>query len=81
MAILHKRQRFNRNAVASSRGSYVMHSHRRMLKENHSNEASLVMFTVVKNTTPVHYVKCWGKLIPVNAERAALYPEDMVVIK
>ena len=42
---------------------------------------SLAMFTAVKNTTPVHYVKCWGKLIPVNAERAAMYPEDMVVIK
>jgi len=81
MELVHKRQRFNRNAVASSRGAYVMHAHKRQLSENHNDSVSLNLFAAVKNTTPVHYVKCWGKLIPVNAERAAMYPEDMIVIK
>ena len=81
MSILHKRQRFNRNCIASSRGSYVMHAHKQMLSENHSSEKSLTLFAAVKEHTPVYYLKCWGKLIPVDAERAAMYPEDMVVIK
>jgi hypothetical protein len=52
-----------------------------MLSENHSSEKSLTLFAAVKEHTPVYYLKCWGKLIPVDAERAAMYPEDMVVIK
>lgn len=81
MELVHKRQRFNRNAVASSRGAYVMHAHKRQLSENHTDSASLNLFAAVKQTVPVYYLKCWGKLIPVDAERAAMYPEDMVVIK
>ena len=45
MELVHKRQRFNRNAVASSRGSYVMHAHKQMLSENHLSEKSLTLFT------------------------------------
>ena len=82
MEIIHKeRTRFKRSCVASSRGSYVMHAHKQMLSENHSSEKSLTLFTAVKKSTPVYYLKCWGKLIHVDAERAAMYPEDMVVIK
>ena len=81
MEIKHQRQRFDRNCVASSRGSYVMHAHKQMLSENHSSKKSLTLFAAVKKSTPVYYLKCWGKLIPVDAERAAMYPEDMVVIK
>ncbi len=79
MSILHKRERFNRNCVASSRGAYVMHAHKQQLAENHSTSTSF--FAAVKKSVPVYYVKCWGQLIPVDAERAAMYPEDMVVIK
>ena len=56
-----------------------MHAHKQMLNENHS--ASTSFFAAVKKVAPVYYVKCFGKLIPVSAEKAALYPEDMVVIK
>ena len=79
MSILHKRERFNRNCVASSRGAYVMHAHKQQLTENHSTSTSF--FAAVKKSVSVYYVKCWGQLIPVDAERAAMYPEDMVVIK
>lgn len=81
MEIKHQRERFNRNCVASSRGSYVMHAHKQMLSENHLSEKSLTLFAAVKKSTPIYYLKCWGRLIPVDAERAAMYPEDMVVIK
>lgn len=81
METIHRRQRFNRNAVASSRGSYVMHAHKRQLSENHNDSSSLNLFAAVKDITPVYYVKCWGELIPISEEMAALYPNDMVVIK
>jgi hypothetical protein len=79
MSILHKRERFNRNCVASSRGAYVMHAHKKKLEENHTQSASF--FAAVKKSTPVYYVKCFGSLIQVTPERAAMYPKDMVVIK
>ena len=79
MSILHKRERFNRNCVASSRGAYVMHAHKQQLAENHSTSTSF--FAAVKKSVPVYYVKCFGSLIQVDAERASMYPEDMVVIK
>ena len=81
MEIKHQRQRFSRNCIASSRGSYVMHAHKRMLEENHTSEKSLCMFAAVKKSVPVYYVKCFGTLIHVDAKRAAMYPEDMIVIK
>ena len=56
-----------------------MHAHKQQLAENHSTSTSF--FAAVKKSVPVYYVKCWGQLIPVDAERAAMYPEDMVVIK
>ena len=80
MNIVHKRERFNRNCIASSRGSYVMHAHKQMLSENHSSEKSLTLFAAVKEHTPVYYLKCWGKLIPITPEQAATFPQDVVVI-
>ena len=79
MAIKHQRERFDRNCVASSRGAYVMHAHKKKLEENHTQSASF--FAAVKKSTPVYYVKCFGSLIQVDAERAAMYPKDMIVIK
>ena len=79
MEIKHERNRFKRSCVASSRGSYVMHSHKEYIKENH--ESSLSFFAAVKEHTPTYYVKCFGSLIQVTPERAAMYPEDMIVIK
>lgn len=79
MSILRKRERFNRNCIASSRGAYVMHAHKEKIKEDH--EASLSFFAAIKKSTPVYYVKCFGSLIQVTPERAAMYPEDMIVIK
>ena len=79
MEIKHERNRFKRSCVAFSRGSYVMHSHKEYLKENHNS--SLSFFAAVKEHTPVYYVKCFGSLIQVTPKRAAMYPEDMVVIK
>ena len=79
MEIKHQRNRFKRSCIASSRGSYVMHSHKEYIKENH--ESSLSFFAAVKEHTPVYYVKCFGSLIHVTPERAAMYPEDMIVIK
>ena len=79
MSILHKRERFNRNCIASSRGSYVMHAHKDKLRENH--EVSASFFAAVKKSVPVYYVKCFGSLIQVTPERAAMYPEDMIVIR
>ena len=52
-----------------------------MLEENHTSEKSLCMFAAVKKSVPVYYVKCFGTLIHVDTTRAAMYPEDMVVIK
>ena len=78
METKHQRERFNRNCVASSRGAYVMHSHKRALEENHQTSASF--FAAVKHV-PVHYAKCWGKLIPITPEQAATFPQDVVVIK
>ena len=79
MEIKHRRKRFNRNCIASSRGAYVMRSHKEYLKEKHNS--SLSFFAAVKERTPLYYVKCLGSLIQVTPERAKLYPEDMVVIK
>ena len=79
MEIKHQRNRFKRSCIASSRGSYVMHSHKEYLKENHNS--SLSFFAAVKEHTPVYYVKCFGSLIQVTPEKAAMYPEDMIVIK
>ncbi len=81
MEVKHQRERFNRNCIASSRGAYVMHSHKRVLEENHSNEVSISLFATVKKSTPVYYVKCFGTLIHVDKERAAMYPKDMIVVK
>ena len=79
MEIKHQRKRFNRNCVASSRGSYVMRAHKQLLKEAH--ESSLSFFAAVKEAVPMYYVKCFGSLIQVTPERAAMYPEDMIVVK
>jgi hypothetical protein len=79
MAIKHQRERFNRNCIASSRGSYVMHAHKKKLEENHTQSASF--FAAVKKSVPVYYVKCFGSLIQVTPERAAMYSADMLVIK
>jgi hypothetical protein len=82
MELVHKeRQRFNRNCIASSRGSYVMHAHKQMLSENHSSSNSQTIFADARVNTKVYYVKCWGDLIQIDAERAAMYPKDMIVIK
>ena len=81
MELVHKRQRFNRNAIASSRGAYVMHAHKCQLSENHNDSKSLNLFAAVHKAIPLYYIKCFGSLIPVDAERASMYPKDMVVIK
>ena len=79
METIHKRQRFNRNCIASSRGAYVMHSHKKALEENH--QTSVSFFAAVKQHVPVYYAKCWGKLIPITPEQATTFPQDVIVIK
>lgn len=79
MEIKHSRERFDRKCVASSRGAYVMHSHKKMLEENHTSAASF--FAAVKVHTPKYYVKCWDFLVEVSEERASHYPSDMVIKK
>jgi hypothetical protein len=78
MEVKHQRERFNRNCVASSRGAYVMHSHKRALEENHQTSTSF--FAAIKHV-PVYYAKCSGKLIPITLEQAITFPQDIVVIK
>ena len=78
METKHQRERFNRNCVASSRGAYVMNSHKRALEENH--QASVSFFAAVKHV-PVYYAKCWGKLIHITPEQAKSFPQDIIVIK
>lgn len=58
-----KRERFDRNAEASSRGSYVRRAHLRMLRERHNANKDLVL--EISSRTPVR-VEFFGEYIRIK---------------
>lgn len=82
-----KRNKFSRNAVASSRGSYVRKSHYMAIKEQLHNrnveadlndiiEASIILSFKVK---PTFYVKIFGKLLKISEEEAAKLEPSLII--
>lgn len=70
-----KKARFNRNAVASSRGSYVRKSHFLLIQEELAKrgfEEELKDIIEVSITIKVKkcYAKCLGKLVVISEEDA-----------
>ena len=80
-----KKARFNRNAVASSRGSYVRKSHFLLIQEELAKrgfEETLKDIVEVSVSVKVRckcYIKCFGKLIAITEEEAAKLDTKLVI--
>lgn len=75
------RQRFNRNAVASSRGSYVRHSHLSYLKEQHEKNAEYIAkIEITVKVQPKYYVKCFGKLMQVTEMETKMLGDLVITV-
>lgn len=80
-----KKARFNRNAVASSRGSYVRKSHFLLIQEELAKrgfEETLEDIIEVSVSIKVRhkcYIKCFGKLIAITEEEAAKLDTKLVI--
>ena len=80
-----KKERFNRNAVASSRGSYVRKSHFLLIQEELAKrgfEETLEDIIEVSVSIKIRrkcYTKCFGKLIAITEEEAAKLDTKLVI--
>lgn len=75
-----KRPRFNRNAVASSRGAYVHSSHIAYIREWHErNKETIAKLTVTIEITPKYYVRCFGKLIQITEREAMMLGPELTI--
>lgn len=76
------RERFNRNAIASSRGSYVRRAHLEYLKEMHEqNEEVLAEISITVSVRHDYYVRCFGKLIKITEKEAMKLSHQLVIVK
>ena len=76
------RKRFNRNTIASSRGSYVRKAHLEYLKEVHErNKEVLAEISITVSVKHDYYVRCFGKLIKVTEEEAMKLSQKLVIVK
>lgn len=83
-----KRNKFDRNAVASSRGSYVRRAHFLFIQEclkNRGIDASLediieISITVkVKSDKPRYGFKCFGKIVIIPEEMAKHFSPELII--
>lgn len=75
-----KRERFNRNIVASSRGNYVRISHIDYIKTLHNkNIEAIKKLSLSIKIKPRYFVKCFGHLHQIT-EREAMILGDLVII-
>lgn len=80
-----KKTRFNRNAVASSRGSYVRKSHFLLIQEELAKRGfeetleDIIEVSVSIRVRRKCYIKCFGKLIVVTEEEAAKLDTKLVI--
>ena len=80
-----KKARFNRNAVASSRGSYVRKSHFLLIQEELAKRGfeetleDIIEVSVSIRVRHKCYIKCFGKLIAITEEEAAKLDTKLVI--
>lgn len=80
-----KKVRFNRNAVASSRGSYVRKSHFLLIQEELAKRGfeetleDIIEVSVSIRVRRKCYIKCFGKLITITEEEAAKLDTKLVI--
>lgn len=80
-----KKARFNRNAVASSRGSYVRKSHFLLIQEELAKRGfeetleDIIEVSVSVRVSHKCYIKCFGKLIAITEEEAAKLDTKLVI--
>lgn len=75
-----KRDRFNRNAVASSRGAYVYHSHIAYIKEQHEkNRQVIAELNITVKVKPKYFVKCFGKIRQITEREAMMLGPQIVI--
>ena len=82
-----KKTRFNRNAVASSRGSYVRKAHLLLIQEELAKRGfeetleDIIEVSVSVSVRVRHkcYIKCFGKLIAITEEEAAKLDTKLVI--
>lgn len=79
------RSKFNRNAVASSRGSYVRKSHFLLIQEELAKRGfeetleDIIEVSVSIRVRHKCYIKCFGKLIAITEEEAAKLDAKLVI--
>jgi hypothetical protein len=79
------RSKFNRNAVASSRGSYVRKSHFLLIQEELAKRGfdetleDIMEVSVSVRVRRKCYIKCFGKLITITEEEAAKLDAKLVI--
>ena len=79
------RDKFSRNAVASSRGSYVRKSHFLLIQEELAKRGfEETLEDIIKVSVSIRvrrkcYIKCFGKLIAVTEEEAAKLDTKLVI--
>lgn len=79
------RSKFNRNAVASSRGSYVRKAHFLLLQEELAKRGfeetleDIIDVSVSVRVRHKCYIKCFGKLIAITEEEAAKLEAKLVI--
>lgn len=67
------KNRFSRNAVASSRGAYVRQSHIAYIKEQHEkNEKIITELSITIKAKPRYFVKCFDKMYQITEKEAAM---------
>lgn len=75
------RNRFNRNCIASSRGSYVWKAHIEYIKECHKrNQHIIANITINIKVAPKYHAKCFGKMMQIT-EREAIMLGPQLTIK
>ena len=80
-----KKARFNRNAVASSRGSYVRKSHFLLMQEELAKRGfeetleDIIEVSVSVRVRHKCYIKCFGKLIAITEEEATKLDTKLVI--
>lgn len=80
MSVKTKRERFNRNIIASSRGNYVRISHIEYIKSLHNKNIDIIKeLSASIKIKPRYFVKCFGHLHQIT-EREAMMLGDLVII-
>lgn len=72
-----QRKRFNRAAVASSRGNYVRIAHRAWLEQEHEKFIKLEFSIEIP---PRYFVKCFGKLMQITEREAMMLKQHVNII-